>query len=87
MAYETFEHTADVGVRGIGNSFEEALQEAAKAMYSVMINLKRVKPSKSVKMEVVIDIARDLILPINFELQGELDPESGECAYCKKFLL
>ncbi len=54
MAFETFEHTADVGVRGIGKSFEEALQEAAKALFSVMINLNKVKPSKSVKVEVNI---------------------------------
>ncbi|GAG85085.1 unnamed protein product [marine sediment metagenome] len=40
---------------------------------------------QSVKMEVVIDIAKDLILPINFDLQDELDPSSGECTYCLKF--
>lgn len=54
MAYQTFEHTADVGVRGIGKTFEEALQEAAKAMFSVMLNIKKVKPAKSVKVEVDI---------------------------------
>ena len=40
----------------------------------------------SVKMEVVIDIAKDLVLPINFDLQDELDPTSGECKHCLKFL-
>jgi len=40
----------------------------------------------SVKMEVVIDIANDLVLPVNFALQDELDPSSGECEHCLKFL-
>ena len=40
----------------------------------------------SVKMEVVTDIANDLVLPINFALQDELDPTSGECKYCLEFL-
>ena len=41
---------------------------------------------QSVKMEVVIDIAKDLILPINFALQDELDPASGTCEHGLKFL-
>lgn len=40
----------------------------------------------SVKMEVVIDIAKDLVLPINFALQDELDPASGTCEHCLKFI-
>ena len=40
----------------------------------------------SVKMEVVVDIAKDLVLPINFALQDELEPGSGECSYCLSFL-
>ena len=44
------------------------------------------KEIHSVKMEVVIDIAKDLVLPINFTLQDELDPEDDTCEYCKKFL-
>ena len=41
---------------------------------------------QSVKMEVVVDIAKDLVLPINFALQDELDPGSGTCEHCLKFL-
>ncbi|MFX1276196.1 MAG: Lrp/AsnC family transcriptional regulator [Promethearchaeota archaeon] len=41
----------------------------------------------SVKMEIILDIAKEFILPINLELQEELDPGSGECAYCKKFIV
>lgn len=50
MAYETFEHTADVGIRGIGRTLEQAYEEAAKAMFSVMVDIKAVKPVKGIKL-------------------------------------
>jgi len=37
--YETFEHEADIGVRGFGDSIEGAFANAALAMYSVMVNV------------------------------------------------
>ncbi|OGW36617.1 MAG: hypothetical protein A2010_03335 [Nitrospirae bacterium GWD2_57_9] len=40
--YETFEHEADIGVRGFGSSMERAFENAAGALYSVMVNLQRV---------------------------------------------
>ena len=39
MDYETFEHEADIGVRGFGGTIEEAFANAALAMYSVMVNV------------------------------------------------
>ena len=36
--YEIFEHGADIGVRGIGRSLEEALAMAAKAVFSLMVD-------------------------------------------------
>lgn len=41
--YETFEHEADIGIRGAGRTLEEAFANAASAMYSVMVNLERVE--------------------------------------------
>lgn len=41
--FETFEHGADVGVRGFGNTLEEAFANGAKAMFSVMVDIERVK--------------------------------------------
>lgn len=37
--YETFEHTADIGIRGIGGSFPEAFTEAARCVFSIMAEL------------------------------------------------
>ncbi|HXY53977.1 MAG TPA: archease [Nitrospirota bacterium] len=44
VQFETFEHEADIGIRGFGNSMEEAFENAAVAMYSVMVNIDAVYP-------------------------------------------
>ena len=44
--YETFEHEADIGIRGFGGSVEEAFANAARAMYTVMVNINRVEPKE-----------------------------------------
>ena len=41
--YETFEHEADIGVRGYGNSIEAAFESAAQALYSVIVNVQSVR--------------------------------------------
>lgn len=48
--YETFEHGADVGIRGFGRTVEEAFQNGAKAMFSVMVDLDTVKADHSVEV-------------------------------------
>jgi SHS2 domain-containing protein len=50
--FELFETTADVGVRGYGSTLEEAFVNAAKAMFSVMTDLLKVKPAEEVAVEV-----------------------------------
>ncbi|MGB9708220.1 MAG: archease [Candidatus Pacearchaeota archaeon] len=51
MAYETFEHEADIGIRGKGTSIEEAFQEAAKALFDVEVDVKKVSALKEVKVK------------------------------------
>ena len=46
MDYETFDHEADIGVRGYGRTLEEAFENAARAMFSVMVDLSRVRRVK-----------------------------------------
>lgn len=52
IAYETFEHEADIGIRGNGATVEEAFAHAAMALYSVMVNLSRVTPIVCREVEV-----------------------------------
>ena len=44
--YETFEHEADIGIRGFGKTIAEAFENAAIALYSVMVNVHRVRPEE-----------------------------------------
>ncbi len=41
--YETFEHESDIGIRGYGSSIEAAFENAAKALYSVIVNVQSVQ--------------------------------------------
>ncbi|AEH44052.1 protein of unknown function DUF101 [Thermodesulfatator indicus DSM 15286] len=61
--YETFEHGADIGVRGIGKTLEEAFINAAKALFSlVVINLEEVRPEREVSFEISADTLEDLFV-------------------------
>jgi len=41
--FETFEHEADIGIRGFGKTMGEAFGNTALALYSVMVNINEVK--------------------------------------------
>lgn len=44
MPYEYLDHQADLGIRGIGKSAEEAFSEGAQAMLAAMADLNGVRP-------------------------------------------
>jgi SHS2 domain-containing protein len=48
--YETFEHEADMGVRGIGKTLNEAFENGARAMFSIMLDIERVEPREKVEI-------------------------------------
>lgn len=49
--YETFEHTADIGVRGFGKTLEEAFENAALGMFSIMYRkINKVKPVREIQV-------------------------------------
>jgi SHS2 domain-containing protein len=52
VRYETFEHEADIGIRGFGSSVEEAFEGAAMAMYSVMVKIEAIKLLEQRKVSV-----------------------------------
>jgi SHS2 domain-containing protein len=41
--YETFEHEADIGIRGFGKTEAEAFENTAVALFSVMVNVDAVE--------------------------------------------
>ena len=47
-SYETFDHGADIGIRGRGKTLSEAFENGARAMYSLMVeDLDTVIPKRS----------------------------------------
>ncbi len=51
QTFETFEHGADMGVRGFGKTLEEAFANGAKAMFSVMVNIEKVESKDTFEIE------------------------------------
>lgn len=60
--YELFEHKADIGIRGFGKTLEQAFVNAAKAMFSVMINLKKVELKHEIEIECSADNEEELLV-------------------------
>ncbi len=50
MQFEQFEHGSDVGIRGYGQTLEEAFQNAAKAMFDIMVDPGKVQPRRKVEV-------------------------------------
>jgi len=48
--WEHFEHQADMGVRGFGNSPEQAFEQAALAMSAIITDLSLIEPHKEVTL-------------------------------------
>jgi SHS2 domain-containing protein len=48
MPWEHFPHAADMGVRGIGKTKNEAFEEAAKALVALATDIERVSPEQKV---------------------------------------
>lgn len=48
--FETFEHGADIGIRGKGKSLEEAFANGAKALFSLMFELSSVRPERQIEI-------------------------------------
>ncbi len=72
--YETFEHGADVGIRGWGPSLGEAFAQGARAMFSLMgENIGQVVPKRSVEIEVSSTDAEFLFLAWLNRLLAESD--------------
>jgi SHS2 domain-containing protein len=47
MAFEHFEHKADIGIRGKGNTLNEAFEECATALMQIIANTNLIQPKKS----------------------------------------
>jgi SHS2 domain-containing protein len=64
VSYETFEHEADIGIRGFGSSIEQAFENAALALYSVVVNVKLVRQKE--RREVSVSAADQELLLVEW---------------------
>ncbi len=48
--WEHFHHQADIGVRGVGRTLDEAFAEAAVALMAVICSPQKVQPTESVRI-------------------------------------
>ena len=60
--YETFEHEADIGIRGKGKTLEKAFEEIAKAMFSVEVNVNKIKSKKIVQVKCHAENNEELLI-------------------------
>ena len=73
MPYKFFDHQADIGIIGIGKSYEQAFQEGAKAMFEVMCDLKTVKSAKSISVDAIAKDRAELFIEWLNELLAQKD--------------
>jgi len=52
LSYEYFEHQADIGIRGKGRTLAEAFEQAALAMFEIMVETKDLQIGRSQLVEV-----------------------------------
>ncbi|WP_449463210.1 archease [Tardisphaera miroshnichenkoae] len=62
MKYEVYPHTADAGVRGIGDTVSEAFEGAAMATFSIMADIEKVKPETAISIELSAESLEDLLV-------------------------
>lgn len=71
--YQKFDHGADIGIRGIGKTVEEAFAEAAKAMFDVMVDIGNVQTKKEVKITTKAENKEELLIEFLNKLLSEAD--------------
>jgi SHS2 domain-containing protein len=62
--FELFEHRADIGIRGLGRNREEAVGECARAMFSVIADVSKVKAQSGDDFEAEAESLESLL--VNF---------------------
>lgn len=61
-AYETFDHTADIGIRVFGASVEELFVHAAEALFDVLTDLNSIRKDLSREVEISGTDREDLLV-------------------------
>jgi SHS2 domain-containing protein len=73
--YETFEHTADIGIRAWAGELTGLFEEAGKALFSVIAELDNVVPAQKISVELQAESEEELFLKWLKELLFIFDTE------------
>jgi len=76
LSYEYFEHQADIGIRGKGNTLAEAFEQAALAMFEIMVDTIDLNPTESQIVEIEADNSEELLISWLSELLFLKDVEN-----------
>ena len=68
MTYEQIEHTADVGIHATGDDLEEAFEEAARGLFSIITDIDKVEKVGEYKVQVKADDWEALLVDFLSEL-------------------
>ena len=83
--FETFEHTADIGVIGRGATMAEAFENTAYGMFSIVADIEKYQPTGTVEVEasgddsinllerflssLIVLFEADKMLPVDFKMK------------------
>jgi len=73
MSYRFLEHGGEEGILGEGKTLESAFSEGAKAMFAVMVDIKKVNTDKSIKISCESDNKESLFIEFLNELIAQKD--------------
>jgi SHS2 domain-containing protein len=62
LPYEYFEHQADIGIRGKGNTLAEAFEQAALAMFEIMVDTAELNPNEFQIVELKANNREELLI-------------------------
>lgn len=71
--FEFLDHEADIGIRSWGRTVEEAFENGARAMFSVMVNLEDVNPENEINIRVKAEDLNSLFIEWLNELLAQRD--------------
>lgn len=86
--FDFFEHTADIGIRGYGKTYLEALEGVAQGMFSHICDISKMSGTREQRLDISADTSEDLVIrflnklilfletehfvPINYELSQRI---------------
>jgi len=73
MGFEYVDHPGDIGIRAWGKTPDEAFREAARGLFSLMVDLSRVSPAVRREMEAKADTLDRLLVEWLSALLAEKD--------------